>query len=201
LGVLAAASYTLPLGDGLLRATGTSRIEYERSGRHDADAAARLRVASPRLAFLRVVFDGIVRSRYQNYLNRQFELGGDTRLRGYPPGGFKGALLGPSVAALNAEIRSRSVGILGTAAGLAAFYDAGDAGERLSELHLKQSVGFGARVAFPQFSRMVMRADWAFPFTPAPGYQTFPGAVFITFDQAFPMPGVSPPTVMDPSSY
>jgi hypothetical protein len=93
------------------------------------------------------------------------------------------------------------VGILGTAAGLAAFYDAGDADKRLSDLRLKQSAGFGARVAFPQFSRMVMRADWGFPFTPAPGYRTFPGAVFITFDQAFPMPEVKPPTVTDPSTY
>jgi hypothetical protein len=199
LGVLVAASYTLPLGDGLLRATGTSRTEYERSGKHDADAAGRLRLASPRVAFLRVVLDGIVRSRYQNYLNRRFELGGDTRLRGYPPGGFKHALLGPSVAALNAEVRSRSVGILGTAAGLAAFYDAGDAADRLADLRLKQSVGFGARVAFPQFSRMVMRADWAFPFTPPSGYRTFPGAVFITFDQAFPVPDLQAPTVMNPT--
>jgi hypothetical protein len=200
-GVLAAASYTLPLVDGLLRVAGTSRTEYERSGRHDADASGRLRIASPRLAVLRVVLDGIVRSRYRNYLNRQFELGGDTRLRGYPPGGFKGALLGPSVAALNAELRSRSVGILGTAAGLAAFYDAGDAADQIADLRLKQSIGFGARVAFPQFSRMVMRADWAFPFTPAPGYKTFPGAVFVTFDQAFPMPALSAPTVMDAATY
>jgi hypothetical protein len=200
-GVLAAASYTLPLGDGLLRVVGASRTEYERSGHHDADATARLRVASPRLAVLRVVLDGIVRSRYQNHLNRRFELGGDTRLRGYPPGGFKGALLGPSVAALNAELRSRSVGILGTAAGLAAFYDAGDAAERVGDLRLKQSIGFGARVAFPQFSRMVMRADWAFPFSPAPGYKTFPGAVFVTFDQAFSIPQLTAPTVMDATSF
>jgi hypothetical protein len=200
-GVLAAASYTVPLGDGLLRFGGMSRTEYERSGRHDADAFGRVRVASPRLAILRVVLDGIVRSRYHDYLNRRFELGGDTRLRGYPPAGFKGALTGPSVAALNAELRSRSIGILGTAAGVAAFYDAGDAAARVADLRFKQSVGFGARVAFPQFSRMVMRADWAFPFTPAPGYKTFPGAVFITFDQAFPMPALGAPTVMDPASF
>src|SRR5687768_9855627 len=70
-GVLAAAYYTLPLGDGLLRFGGTSRTEYERNGRHDADASGRVRVASPRLAVLRVVLDGLVRSRYQNYLNRR----------------------------------------------------------------------------------------------------------------------------------
>lgn len=201
LGILAAASYTLPLGDGLLRFGGMSRTEYERSGKHDADAFGQLRIASPRLAILRVIFDGVVRSRYQNHLNRQFELGGDTRLRGYPPGGFKGALLGPSAAAVNAEIRSRSVGILGTAAGVAVFYDAGDVGERVADLRFKQSAGFGARVAFPQFTRMVMRADWAFPFTPAPGYKTFPGAVFVTFDQAFEMPVLTPPTVMDATTY
>jgi hypothetical protein len=199
LGTLASASYTHALGDGLLRVFGTSRIELEKSGRHDADAAGALRVALPRTAILRVVLDGVVRSRYENYLNRQFELGGDTRLRGYPPAGFANALFGASFATLNGEVRSRSIDILGTAAGLAVFYDAGDAAERLSDLRLKQSVGLGARVAFPQFSRMVMRADWAFPFTPAPGYKTFPGAVFITFDQAFTMPELKAPTVMDPT--
>jgi hypothetical protein len=200
LGVLAGASHTLALGDGLLRVTGVNRTEYERSGRHDADAWGRVSVASPRLGFVRLMLDGLVRSRYQNYLNRRFELGGDTRLRGYPPGGFQGALLGPSAAVVNAEIRSRSIGIFGTAAGLAVFYDAGDVKPRVADLRFKQSAGFGARVALPQFSRMVMRADWAFPFTPAAGYQTFPGAIFVTFDQAFPLTDLTPPTVMDPSS-
>ena len=44
-----------------------------------------------------------------------------------------------------------------------------------------------------------MRLDWAFPFTPAEGYETFPGSVFFTFDQAFPMPELKAPTVMDPT--
>jgi hypothetical protein len=200
LGVLAGASHTLALGDGLLRVIGVNRTEYERSGRHDADALGRVSIASPRVGFVRLLLDGLVRSRYQNYLNRRFELGGDTRLRGYPPGGFQGALVGPSAAVVNAEIRSRSIDIFGTAAGLAAFYDAGDVKPRVADLRFKQSAGFGARVAFPQFSRMVMRADWAFPFTPAAGYATFPGAFFITFDQAFPLSDLRPPTVMDPSS-
>lgn len=199
LGVLSSASYTVPLGDGFVRFVGTSQVELERSGRHDADAAARLRIASPRTPVLRAVVDGIVRSRYKNYMNRKFDLGGDTRLRGYPPGGFKYALTGPTAASVNAELRSRPIDILGTEAGLAVFYDAGDVTERLSQIHLKQGAGFGVRIAFPQFSRQVMRVDWAFPFTPARGYQTFPGALFVTFDQAFPMPAVSVPTVMEPT--
>jgi hypothetical protein len=48
---------------------------------------------------------------------------------------------------------------------------------------------------FPQFDRVVFRADWGFPvFTP--GYQTLPGAFFFSFLQAFPVPGVAAPSVL-----
>jgi hypothetical protein len=199
LGALAAASYTRPLGDGLLRVGGLHRVEVERSGKHEADAMGALRIASPRVTFLRVVLDGVVRSRYRNYLNRDFRLGGDTRLRGYPLAGIAGSRQGPSVAAVNAELRTRSIDILGTEVGAVVFYDAGDAGRSIAGLRFRQSMGVGARVALPFFSREVWRFDWAFPFTPVGPIQRFPGTFFLTFEQAFPMPELGVPTVMDPA--
>jgi hypothetical protein len=54
-----------------------------------------------------------------------------------------------------------------------------------------ESAGFGVRVLFPQFDRVVMRADWGFPLTrgvvPTGG---FPGDIVVTFRQAFPMPAL-----------
>jgi hypothetical protein len=47
---------------------------------------------------------------------------------------------------------------------------------------------------FPEFDRIVFRADWGFPLSP--GYATFPGAFFVSFAQAFPMPAVAPPDVL-----
>jgi hypothetical protein len=199
LGVNASVSYTLPVGDGLIRAVGANRVELERNGRHDADAALRLRVAAPRTEYLRVVVDGIVRSRYRNYLNRDFQIGGDSRLRGYPHAGFSEARKGPSVAAVNAELRSRSVGILGSEVGAVAFYDAADAGPRLTDLRLRQSAGLGARIALPFLSRAVARADLAVPI--GRGHPALPFRLDVYFslnDQAFPMPALEAPTVMEP---
>jgi hypothetical protein len=158
------------------------------------------RLATPRLGFGRIIADGLIASRYENYLNRRFELGGDTRLRGYPAAGFGNSRRGPLAVALNLELRTRSVDILSVQTGLAAFYDAGDATQRFADVRLRQSAGIGFRCLFPEFDRMVMRVDWAFPFTPVPGTATFPGAVYVTFDQAFSMPGLNVPSPARPDT-
>ena len=84
--------------------------------------------------------------------------------------------------------------------GLAAFYDVGGASHDFEGLFLRQSAGVGVRILFPQADRTVLRVDWAFPFTPAPGYSTFPGTYYITFDQAFPMPALPTPSVTSPDT-
>jgi len=198
IGSLSGVGFSQGLGDGLLRAVVENRLELEKSGRDDADVTARLRVALPKTSIVRLVVDGVFRYRYENYLNRNLELGGDTRLRGYPPAGFNGSFLGAAAAAVNTELRSTSIGLFGTECGLALFHDAGHAAETLSELSFKQSAGVGLRVLLPQFARTVVRLDWAFPFNPVAGYKTFPGAAFLTFDQAFTMPELAAPTVMAP---
>jgi hypothetical protein len=197
-GIVTGASMTFAVGDGIARVVAQNRIEYAEDGRNDADVVAEARLTTPKLGFGRLTLDALVHDRYENYLRRQFDLGGDTRLRGYPPAGFQYSRRGPTVVALNAEFRTRSVDILSAQTGLAAFYDAGDAADDYADLHLRQSAGIGIRILFPQADRVVLRGDWAFPFTPVPGYATFPGAFYITFDQAFSLPGLSTPTVTSP---
>jgi hypothetical protein len=190
IGTFAALSYTVPFGSGLGRVIGTSVIEYEMHGRHDAAAEFDLRLVTPRFPFGRFIYDGVVFNRYQNYLNRQLFVGGDTRLRGYP---FE-AFFGKDLVASNVEFRSRGIEILSVHFGAAVFYDAADAFDGFDNLELKHSAGFGLRAMFPQAARYVVRADWGFPLSP--GYNTFPGAIIVTFEQAFGMPQLTPPSIV-----
>jgi hypothetical protein len=198
LGVVAGASMTLALGDGLVRGVAQNRVEYEFEGRHDADVLAELRLATPSVGFGRFVFDGLFRDRYENYLNRYFELGGDTRLRGYPHAGYEHSARGPVAVALNAEFRTRSLDLFSVHSGLAAFLDAGDAAQDVRHLYLRQSARLGLRFLIPELDRVVLRTDWAFPFEPAPGYTTFPGTLYVTYEQAMGMPGLDTPSVTRP---
>ncbi|HEX3854942.1 MAG TPA: BamA/TamA family outer membrane protein, partial [Polyangiaceae bacterium] len=125
-----------------------------------------------------------------NYVNSRVVLGGDNRLRGYPVGAFQGA----NQVVANAELRTTSVDILSAQVGAAAFYDVGDANDDIHRFQLKQGAGVGLRVLFPEFDRIVFRADWGFPLSP--GYQALPGAFFVSFAQAFAMPSVSSPSVL-----
>lgn len=195
-GLVSGLSYTASLGDGLARAVVQNTVEYEFNGDHNAVFGAQVHAATPRLGFGRFVADGIVFDRYENYLNRYYGLGGDTRLRGYPSSGFQGSLRGTTVVAVNPEFRTPSVDILSMHVGVAGFYDLGAAANGFDALSFLQSVGLGLRILFPYFDRTVFRIDWGFPLTP--GYPTFPGAVFVAFGQAFEMPELASPTVMTP---
>lgn len=190
LGVATGLSYTFPVADGLVRAIGTSHIEHASQGRHQASLALALRVASPRLGFGRLIFDGLLENRYRNYLNAQSALGGDGRLRGYPAADTEvagsAALRGNDLAVVNTEFRTSAVDILSAQCGLAAFYDAGGAADSFDAIDVKGALGVGLRILFPQANRIVFRADWAFPISA--GSEPLPGAVFATFGQAFSMP-------------
>ncbi|WP_437567406.1 hypothetical protein [Sorangium sp. So ce542] len=184
LGVSAAAAYTVALGDGLARAVIKTITEFDRSQIFDASIEARARVHTPSFGLGRLVFDVRLLDRYRNYLNRRSQLGGDTRLRGYPTAAF----IGEDVLSANLELRTRPVEIWSCQIAGAAFFDAGDAFDGYGELRLKQSAGFGLRALFPQLNRVVMRADWGFPLTR--GYRepdALPGDILVTFGQAFPM--------------
>ncbi len=189
-GTLSELSYTVPVGDGLLRPLVGARIESASQGRGDALFEGRLRFVSPRLGFGRVILDGQLEDRARNYLNHSFSVGGDTRLRGYPTG----ALVGRNLLAASAELRTNSVDLYSAQVGAAAFYDVADAPDDFRHIKLRQGAGVGVRILFPEFDRVVFRADWGFPLSP--GYQAFPGAFFLSFKQAFEMPGVVAPSVL-----
>jgi hypothetical protein len=189
LGLFSALGYTLPFGDGLVRAIGAHTIELSTPEQSDALLEADLRVVTPRLVLGRFVYDVEVANRHQNYYNERFTLGGAGRLRGYSPGAF----FGKDFIAQNVEFRTRPVEILSAQLGAALFHDLGDAFDGFDRIELKQSAGFGVRALFPQAERIVFRIDWGFPLTD--GYNTFPGSLFATFGQAFDMPTVPPPTL------
>ena len=189
-GSQASLAYTLPIGDGFVRPVVSSTIEVASLNRDNALIQTALRFVSPRLGFGRLMIDGEFFDRYHNYSNRHYALGGDNRLRGYEPGAF----VGDKLIALNSELRSSSLDILSAQVGVAAFYDVGDAKNEIDQFRLKQSVGLGLRVLFPEFDRIVMRVDWGFPLSP--GYSTFPGGFYLSFGQAFSMPTVPVPSVL-----
>jgi outer membrane protein assembly factor BamA len=197
----AGAAYTLALGDGLLRALFNNSIQYAANGQHDAAYAGRLRLASPRFGFGRLIADAVIAERYRNYLNGRYVLGGDERLRGYPPATFEDSFTGAHLVAMNLEFRTASIDILSAQTGLALFLDSGHAADRFAALSLHQSSGIGVRILFPQASRSVLRADWAFPWRPAPGYQTFPGGFFLSFGQAFGMPQLYTGSIANPETF
>ncbi len=195
LGTVSWLGYTWPLGNGFLRAIGSSSIEQADAARHQASAQAALRVVSPRLRFARFVLDTALVSTYHNYLNRKLVLGGESRPRGYVPFVFRG----PSGFAGSVELRSFAINILSARVGGVAFYDVGGVGPQVSSVTLHQSVGVGARVLFPQINRACFRLDWAAPLTPGFGRfpdRPLPGGVFFTFGQAFDLPKVKLPEIL-----
>jgi len=188
-GVFLASQYTWPLGDGLLRLALEWVSENQKDLVADASVGGSARVVTPRLGFGRLVFDAGFTHRYRNYLRGTSFLGGDGRLRGYPSNFFAGK----DVVVYNVEFRTRPVEILSCQAGLAAFYDAGDAFDGFSARRMHHSVGGGLRALFPQLDRTVFRADIGFPLEP----QGLPAGVspvafFVAFDQAFGLPRVAP---------
>jgi hypothetical protein len=195
LGAVAWLGYTLPWQDGFLRAVANSSIEAANDAQHQASAQGALRVVTPRLGFARLVVDSAVVSIYENYLNRRLALGGDTRPRGYRSASMRG----PSAFAATAELRTTSVNVLSARVGLAAFYDVGGVDESLAEIRVKQSLGAGVRILFPQLNRQVFRLDWAAPLSAPDGFrsaQPLPGAVYFTFGQAFDNPKVKLPEIL-----
>jgi hypothetical protein len=190
LGAYAAAQYTLPISDGLVRGSVESTTEAEVSRLSDASVAANVRFVSPRTVAGRVVFDGGFVNRYRNYLNRLTFLGGDTRLRGYP----SSFLVGKDALTYSLEFRSRPLELLSCQVGGVAFYDGGNALDGMDHLlsprnsleGIHHTVGAGARFLFPQFDRIVFRADVGVPVGPTPAGVN-PVGFYVTFGQAFPL--------------
>jgi hypothetical protein len=192
--------YTVPVGDGIARASveGTAEQEMNKGEERisDASIAAAFRFATPRFRFGRFVVDTSVLDRERNYLNSQSFLGGSGRLRGYPTSYY----FGKDVYVSNLEFRSRPISILTAQVGGVLFHDMGDAFKDFDTLRLKHSIGGGVRILFPELDRAVFRVDVAAPLTvPDPGKNDYsacmpagvpckkldPVTYFFTFGQAF----------------
>jgi hypothetical protein len=188
LGTFLSAQYTVPLGDGMVRASVESTVETQTSGVSDASLQVNFRGVTPRFGAGRVVMDAVVISRYRNYLRGLSVLGGEGRLRGYPTAFFDGQ----SLVAMNLEYRTRPLKLWSLQVGGVAFYDVGDTPNDLGKLNLKQSTGIGLRALFPQFNRIALRFDLALPLI-----RPLPAAVpavgfFFGLEQAFQFGAAGP---------
>jgi hypothetical protein len=188
LGYHAAGSFTERLGRGLFRTYvgGTVEMQLRDGGGmtvSDAEVQAGVRVITPPFYIGRLVYDGTILYRPENFTNSLVALGGDGRLRGYPTGLF----LGENLAASNLEFRSRAFQLWTVLVGGALFYDAADAFNG-TDLTVKHGAGFGLRLLFPQLDRSVMRIDWGFALTPDPGVTSPFDGLVLTFSQAFGVP-------------
>jgi hypothetical protein len=109
-------------------------------------------------------------------------VGGDSGLRGYVIGEFRGK----AQAQTHLEIRSRALTVFSLRAGGLVFWDMGHAAPTLSALTPFHDTGLGLRVLIPQLNPYVIRLDWslalqATPFTRA----GLPGRFSLGFRQVF----------------
>jgi hypothetical protein len=205
---------TLPLKDGFIRAalegatslTLSSKVSGPQSANADlrermafstlrnSSVIGRLRVASPRLGFGRLVDDTVVTLRFFDSLNTTQQYGDGSRLRGYASG-----LQGQTTAVTNLEYRTPAVQLTSEQIGAALFYDAAAVDTAADfdwhAFQARSSVGAGLRVVTPLLERSGIRFDIAFPVNrcPVPG-SSAPKAVDISlaFGQAFGVPDVTP---------
>ena len=194
-GLAVGAAYSVRLGDGIARVYAESTTEANTHQVFDASLLGGLRLASPKFVIGRLVVDGVVLQRLENFLNARSSIGGSGRLRGYPSGAF----IGENFLAYNVEFRTRALELWTIQTGAVLFYDSGAAFDRGKFPDLKHSIGIGLRVLFPQLDRTTFRLDWGLPLSKAPELgitRPFPGDVVFTFGQAFAMPGVSPPSAV-----
>jgi hypothetical protein len=185
-GYHAELAYTQALGTGYTRGyvSGTVESTADADLVYDSNVAGGLRVSSPSFTVGRLVYDGVMSHRLDNFSNSLTQLGGDTRLRGYPSGLF----LGQNLLASNLEFRTRPFSVWTFQVGGALFYDVADVYDDVEELSMKQGAGFGLRFLFPQLGRAVMRIDWGFPLTPNAGATSVFDGLLVTFRQAFGVP-------------
>lgn len=182
------AGWTARLGpDGFVTATALATSRLQDSDLVDSDVQASVVAASPMLLDrLRVVGRAELAMYIDDSKNRYFTLGGDSGLRGYTVGAFAGEKRVRG----NLEVRSTPQRIWFSRVGLLAFWDAGHAADRLSDLAIQHDVGLGIRAVIPQVQTAVFRLDWAVPLTGDTA--GLPGRFILGFEQAFNVLGTSP---------
>jgi hemolysin activation/secretion protein len=145
----------------------------------DRVVSGTLNLASPTLVGLRLMMRGTVAGRLHDTNNQFYLVGGNTGLRGYPIGFFRG----DRQAIGNVELRTGPRRFFFTRVGALAFWDVGHAADRFEALRLHQDVGIGLRALAPQLQPYVFRFDWAIPLTG--GVAGFPGRFSAGVQQVF----------------
>ena len=126
----------------------------------DQHGLANAYLATPQLGRrTRVVTEAQVESYRADTTRTAIILGGDTGMRGYAVGEFRGstAFVG------HLELRTVALPIWSQRFGALLFYDVGDSAGRFDELVLRNDVGVGLRWLSIQFNSSVFRLDWAVP--------------------------------------
>ena len=155
------AGFVAAPGGGLvdLQAELAGRLEQSRV--IDQRYNLRLRGATPPLGFGRLVASAYYEGRVHDSGQTLVTLGGDNGLRGYASQTFYG--YGASRLRLNAEWRTPPWVIASAHLGGIVFWDGGAVWDGVSRFALRQSVGLGVRLLFPQFNRFTFRIDLGVP--------------------------------------
>ena len=149
----------------------------------DQRLSAVLYVASPTIArAARVVASAITDAVRADTYRTRFFMGGDSGLRGYQVGEFRGTV----AAAFHVEVRTAPIALVSQRFGALAFYDVGHAADSYRALVPHHDFGVGLRWLIPQLNSSVVRIDWSIatdagPFT-RPG---LPGRITAGFMQSF----------------
>ena len=155
------AGFVAAPGGGLVDVYGELSGRLEQSEAIDQVYGVRVRGATPRLPFGRLVASAQLEARAHDSARTLVTLGGDNGLRGYPSQAFYA--YGGHRARLNAELRTRPLVIASAHLGAVAFWDGGAVWSGGSAPTLHHSAGLGLRVLFPQFNRFTFRLDVAAP--------------------------------------
>lgn len=139
--------------------------------------------ASPMLwRTVRLVLSGEVDATRKDTQGLVFFLGGDTGMRGYVIGEFRGS----NMYVAHAELRTAPVAIFSQRFGLVLFCDVGDAANTFTAMTFHSDVGTGLRWLIPQLNSTVLRIDWAVPLQNGPVTSAgFPGRISAGFQQVF----------------
>jgi hypothetical protein len=168
-------------GYGMLQLTASARL---RDGDLiDQNLSAQIYAASPLVGrFARLVLSAQADAVRDDTFNTRYFLGGDTGMRGYIIGEFRGtsAVLG------HAELRTVPLAVFSQRFGTLLFYDVGHAAPSFDQIYLRHDIGLGLRWLIPQLNASVIRIDWALPLVEGVVTQPgFPGRFSAGFQQVF----------------
>jgi hypothetical protein len=149
----------------------------------DQRGTATAYLATPQIArLMRLVMQAQIDSYRADTRRTAIILGGDTGMRGYAVGEFRGstAVLG------HAELRTAAVPVWSQRFGALLFYDVGDSAGTFDQLALRHDVGVGLRWLLVQANSAVIRFDWAVPLVDGVVTKAgLPGRVSAGFEQVF----------------